>query len=87
MELNILKDEKDEIEVEFDNLTMAETLRVYLNNDSSVTFAAWRRRHASENPVLLVKTKGKTARKAISDAISHITKELDKIETDFKKLK
>jgi len=87
MELNILKDEKDEIEVEFDNLTMAETLRVYLNNDSSVTFAAWRRRHSSENPILLVKTKGKTARKAISDAISHITKELDKIEADFKKLK
>lgn len=87
MELKILKDEKDEIEVEFDNLTMAEILRVYLNNDSAVTFAVWRRKHASENPVLLVKTKGKTARKAISDAVSHITKELDKIETDFKKMK
>ena len=55
MELKILKDEKDEIEVEFDNLTMAEILRVYLNNDSAVTFAVWRRKHASENPVLLVK--------------------------------
>jgi DNA-directed RNA polymerase subunit L len=87
MELKILKDEKDEIEVEFDNLTMAEILRVYLNNDSAVTFAVWRRKHASENPVLLVKTKGKTAKKAMSDAVSHITKELDKIEADFKKMK
>lgn len=87
MELNILKDEKDEMEIEFDNLTMAETLRVYLNNDSGVIFAAWRRRHASENPVLLVKTKGKTARKAVSDAVSSITKELDKIEANFKKMK
>jgi DNA-directed RNA polymerase subunit L len=64
MELNILKDEKDEIELQTDNLTMAEILRVYLNKDASVTFAAWRRGHATENPVLLVKTKGKTARKA-----------------------
>jgi len=87
MELNILKDEKDEMEIEFDNLTMAETLRVYLNDDSAVTFAAWRRKHASENPVLIVRTKGKTARKAIGDAISSITKELDKIETNFKKMK
>jgi DNA-directed RNA polymerase subunit L len=87
MELNILKDEKDEIELQTDNLTMAEILRVYLNKDASVTFAAWRRGHATENPVLLVKTKGKTARKAISDAVSHITKELDNIESDFKKMK
>lgn len=87
MELKILKDEKDEIEVEFDDLTMAEILRVYLNHDSAVTFAVWRRKHASENPVLLVKTKGKTAKKAISDAVSHITKKLDKIEADFKKMK
>ena len=87
MELNILKDEKDEMEIELDNLTIAETLRVYLNEDSAVTFAAWKRRHASENPILLIKTKGKSARNAVSDAIGHITKELDKVETDFKKIK
>ncbi len=87
MELNILRDEKEEIEVQMDNLTMAEILRVYLNKDSGVTFAAWKRQHASENPILLVKTKGKTAKKAISDAVAHITKELDKIETNFKKMK
>jgi DNA-directed RNA polymerase subunit L len=87
MELNILRDEKEEIEIKIDNLTIAELLRVYLNKDSGVTFAAWKRGHVTENPVLLVKTKGKIAKKAVSDAVSQIIKELNKIETNFKKLK
>ena len=87
MELNILKDEKEEIELQMDNLTMAEILRVYLNKDSGVTFAAWKREHVSENPILLVKTKGKTAKKAIDDAVEEIEKDLDKIEESFKKIK
>ncbi len=87
MEINVLKNSKDEIEVEFESLTIAEILRVYLNKDSSVKFAAWKRRHPTEKPVLLVKTKGKTAKKAVGDAISSITKNLDKARDDFKKLK
>ncbi|MCK5149575.1 hypothetical protein KAJ87_01470 [Candidatus Pacearchaeota archaeon] len=87
MELNILKNSKDEIEVEFESLTIVEILKVYLNKDSSVTFAAWKRKHPTEKPILLVKTKGKTAKKAINDAISSITKELDNLESDFKNLK
>ncbi|RLG12270.1 hypothetical protein DRN69_06925 [Candidatus Pacearchaeota archaeon] len=87
MEINILKSSKDEIRFEIDNLTIAEILRVYLNRDSSVTFVAWRREHPTQNPVLLVKTKGKTAKKAINDAVSVITKDLDKVLGDFKKLK
>lgn len=87
MEMNILESSKDEMRVEFGTLTIAEILRVYLNQDSSVTFVAWKREHSTEKPVLLVKTKGKTAKKAISDAVSSITKDLDKIESDFKKLK
>jgi len=87
MEMNILKSSKNEIESEFDNLTLAELLRIYLNRDSSVTFVAWKREHPTEKPKLLVKTKGKTAKKAISDAVDSVTKELDEIESDFKKLK
>jgi DNA-directed RNA polymerase subunit L len=87
MEFNILKNSKDEIELELGNLTIVEILRVYLNKDSSVTFAAWKRKHPTEKPILLVKTKGKTAKKAINDAISLISKDLDKIESNFKKLK
>ncbi len=87
MEIKILKSEKDEIEVEVDNITIVEILRTYLNNDSAVNFAAWKQEHPTKNPILKVKTKGKTAKKAINEAVAQITKELDKIENDFKKLK
>ena len=87
MEIKILKSSKEETELEIESLTIAEILRVYLNKDSSVTFVAWKREHPTKKPILLVKTKGKAAKKAIDDAISAITKDLDKLETDFKKMK
>ena len=87
IELEILKSSKDEIEVRIGSMTLVEILRVYLNKDPAVSFAAWKREHPSEKPILKVTTKGKTAKKAISDAVASITKDLDKIETDFKKLK
>ena len=87
MELNILKSSKEEIEFEIDSLTIAEVLRVYLNKDSSVTFVAWKREHPTEKPIFLVKTKGKTAKKAVADSIAAINKNLDKVLADFKKLK
>jgi|TARA_B100001971_G_C18161595_1_gene521692 DNA-directed RNA polymerase subunit L len=87
MEINILKNSKDEVEVELENLTIAEILKVYLNKDSSVTFAAWKREHPTKKPILLVKTKGKNPKKAINDAVNLITKDLDNFENDFKKLK
>ena len=87
MELEILKSSKDEIEVRLGNMTLVEILKVYLNKDPAVTFAAWKREHPSEKPILRVTTEGKTAKRAINDAIASITKELDKIEADFKKMK
>lgn len=87
MEVNVLKSEKNEIEVELDNITIAEILRVYLNKDSNVDVAVWKREHPTKKPVLLVRTKGKTAKKAVDDAVSAITKELDKFAGDFSKLK
>lgn len=87
MELKIISSLKDEIEFETDSLTIAEILRTYLNKDSNVSFAAWRREHPTKNPMLKVQTKGKTARKAIIDAVDAATKDLDKIESDFKKMK
>ncbi len=87
MEVKILKEEKNEIEVELENLTIAEILRVYLNKDSSVKFVAWKRVHPTESPILKVQTDGKTAKKAINDAVTDITMDLDKLSTDFSKLK
>lgn len=85
--INVLKSSKEEVEVEVESLTIAEILRVYLNKDSSVSFVAWRREHPTENPVVLVKTKGKSAKKAINSAIASITRDLDKFLSDFNKLK
>ncbi len=87
MEIKILNNSKEELEIELDNLTIAEVLRVYLNKDSSVTFAAWKRDHPTKNPVILIKTKGKTPKKAVEDAIAEIEKELEKSEKDFKAMK
>jgi len=87
MEINVLKSSKDEIELEIESITIVEILRVYLNKDLNVTFTAWRREHPTKKPILLVKTKGKTAKKAIDDAVSAITKDLDKLDAEFKKMK
>lgn len=87
MEMNILESSKNEIKLELENITVAEILRIYLNKDSSVNFAAWKREHLTKKPVLVVKTKTKTAKKAIQDAVDDITKDLDKVEAEFKKMK
>jgi DNA-directed RNA polymerase subunit L len=87
MEMNILRSSKDEIEIQVENLTIAELLRVYFNKDPSVTFAAWKREHPSEKTILNVKVKGKTIKKVFNDAIAAITKDLDKIEKDFSAMK
>lgn len=84
MDVKILKQEKNSIEVEFDSLTIVEILRVYLNKDPNVSFAAWRREHPTKNPHLAVK--GKSPKKSIKDAVSAVTKDLDKLEKDFSKL-
>ena len=87
MEVKLLKKGKNEMEVEFENLTFPEILRVYLNKDSSVTFAAWKKDHSTKHPALLVKTKGKDAKSALEGAVNAIIKDLDKIESEFKNLK
>jgi len=87
MEIKILRDEKNELKLGLDNLTIAEILRSYLNQDESVSFAAWRREHPSKGPILDIKTEGKTAKKALQDAVSKIEKDTEKILAEFKKAK
>ena len=87
MEIKVLKDTKEELKVQIDNLTVVELLRNYLNKDSNVRFAAWRREHPSKPIILDIKTSGKTAKKAFQDAISTIDKETNKLSAEFKKAK
>lgn len=86
MNIKILKSDKNEIEVEIDNLTIAEVLREYLHKDSSVEFAAWNRNHPSKPVILRVETKGKAVKKAIEDAVNAIIKDAAKLVSDVKKL-
>lgn len=87
MQIQYLKEEKNELEIEISSATIAELLRAYLNQDDFVLLAAWRREHPTKNPKLKIKTKDKTAKKALNDAVSRIEKDLDKLEASFKKVK
>jgi DNA-directed RNA polymerase subunit L len=78
MEIEIIKQEKEELELKMDNLTVAEILRVYLN-EQGVKFAAWRREHPTKPIVFRIETSGKTVKKAVSEAISAINKDAAKI--------
>ena len=87
MDIKVLKKEKNHIELEIGNLTIAEILRVYLNKDSAVTFAAWKREHITKNPILKVKTVSKDVKSVIDKAVKDLTSDIEKLEADLKKLK
>jgi DNA-directed RNA polymerase subunit L len=84
MEIKVLKDEKNVLEVELSNQTIAELLRVYLNKQGA-KLAAWKRGHATENPVLHIEAD--KPKKLLKDAIKAAEKEIDAVVSDFKKLK
>lgn len=87
MEIKVLKDENNELKIQLDSITIVEILRIYLNEDPSVKFAAWNREHPSKPAILLIKTSGKTAKKALQDSISKIDKDVTKVLDEFKKAK
>ena len=87
MEINILKDAKNELEVQIDNQTIAEIIRVYLNEDSSVKLGVWKKEHYSKPVILKIVSESKTAKKALQDAISKVQKDLKKYADEFKKAK
>lgn len=85
MEVKILKDEKDNLVFELDNQTVAEILRVYLNNEDAVSLAAWKKDHPDKPVVFEIRTKGKAAKKVLEDAAEAIEKESNKYLEEFKK--
>lgn len=87
METKIIKDEKNDLEVEINNQTVAELIRVYLNKDDKVKLGVWKKVHYSKPLILKIVTDGKTAKKALSEAIAKANKDLDKYKDEFKKAK
>lgn len=84
--INVIENSKEQIKIEIDNITIAEALRTFLWQDESVTLAAWRREHPTKNPVLIVRTKGKSPKKAVLDCVERIQKMNDAVAGDFKKV-
>ncbi len=82
MNIEVIKQEKEEVELKIDNLTVAEILRVYLY-ENGVEFAAWKREHPSKP--LVFKIKGSNVKKAVADSVNAIKKDCEKIEALLKK--
>lgn len=84
MHVEFVNAEKDDLELKIDNPTVAELLRVYLN-EQGVKFAAWRREHPSKPVIMRIQTSSGTVKKAVGDAIATIQKELDALTAAIKK--
>jgi DNA-directed RNA polymerase subunit L len=82
MDIKVVSSTKEEIELNLDNVTVAEVLRVYLYQNGA-EFAAWKREHPSK-PIIF-KIKAGNVKKAVSDSISAIKKDCSKIEGLLKK--
>jgi len=78
MEIEVISQKNDELELRIDSLTVAEILRVYLNEEG-IKFAAWRRDHLTKPVIFRIESNGKTVKKAIADAISAINKDLNSL--------
>lgn len=84
MEIKILKEDKKEMDVQINSLTIVELLRVYLNNEGA-SLAAWRREHPSKAPVLHIEADN--PKKLLQKAIAAVEKDLETANSEFKKLK
>ncbi|MBS3083673.1 hypothetical protein J4423_02610 [Candidatus Pacearchaeota archaeon] len=78
MNVEIISQESDKIELRVDNLTVAEILRVYLN-EQGIKFAAWRRDHLTKPVIFKIESSGKSVKKAVSEAVSAISKDLNSL--------
>ena len=74
--MEVVNQEKDSVDIKIDNVTVAEILRVYLNQHGA-DMAVWRREHPTK-PALM-KIHGKNVKKNVSDSVSAIKKDMDKI--------
>jgi DNA-directed RNA polymerase subunit L len=82
MNLEIIKAEKDDVELRIDNLTIAEIVRFYLN-EQGIELGVWRREHPFKP--LIMKIQSSNSKKAVADAVDAIKKDLDKLASAVKK--
>ena len=88
MEIEVLENKKDTLEfiLKGERHTFPNLLKSALLKDSAVEMAAYSLDHPMDNfAKFIVKTKGKTAAKAVQDAVKLIDSELSDFEDAFKK--
>ena len=76
MNIELVSYSANECELRIDNLTVAEVLRFYLN-EQGIKFAAWRRDHLTKPAIFKIESSGKSVKKVISEAVSAISKDID----------
>jgi len=84
MNIEVVKSEKNEIELKIDNLTIAEVLRAYLY-ENGVDYAVWRREHPSKPLIFKIESASKGVKKVVADSVEAIKKDCDKIVAVLKK--
>lgn len=83
MEVSIIQEDKHEVTLSIDSITIAEVLRVYLV-EAGADFAAWRREHPSKPAVFRI-TSEKGVAKTVSAAVSALKKDCDALRAIVKK--
>ncbi|HVY01567.1 MAG TPA: RpoL/Rpb11 RNA polymerase subunit family protein [Candidatus Nanoarchaeia archaeon] len=84
MEIEVVKEDKQSIELKVNNLTIAEILRVYLA-DQGIAFVAWKREHPSKPIIMKIDVSSGTVQKAVADAVAALKKDCDKLLSAIKK--
>ena len=83
MNIKILTEDKNTLDIEINNLTVVELLRVYLLKEGAKV-AAWKREHPTKNPILHIESEN--PKKLLQKTIGSIQKELEKYSEEFKKI-
>ncbi|MBN2067452.1 MAG: DNA-directed RNA polymerase subunit L [Candidatus Diapherotrites archaeon] len=90
MDIEVLTSKKDELEfvLKGERHTFPNLLREALLEESGVEFAAYRLEHPFDSECrFVVRTKGKTPKKALSDALKKVDSNLSEFKKAFKAAK
>ncbi len=90
LEIEVLNDEKNELEflIKGERHTLPNLLREALLKDSNVEFVAYTLRHPmDEDSKFVIKTKDKSPKKVLTEALKQIEGQLDEFKKEIKSLK
>jgi len=84
MKIKVVGNKTNELKLEIDDSTLCEALRKELWEDKALVQASYSRKHPIENPILLIQTEGKSAKKALQDAVARLEKKNDEFAKALK---